>query len=867
MSAETSRAHAGRIPERPSLEGLEAKWSARWAANGTYRFDRSRQRVDVYSIDTPPPTVSGNLHIGHVFSYTHTDITARFWRMRGKAVFYPMGWDDNSLNVVRRVSVDFGVTCDPTLPFDAGLEPPGPKAKSRLPVSRPNFVALCEQLTTELEKKYFDLWTNVGLSVDWSETYSTIGGRAQRVSQKAFLKLLGRDLAYTAEAPTVWDVEYQTAVAQAELEDREDAGAYHRLAFHRVPAAGAGPEGSVEDVFIETTRPELVPACVALVAHPDDARYQPLFGTEVTTPLFGVRVPVRAHPLADPEKGSGIAMICTFGDVADVTWWRELDLPVRAVMGPDGRLLPIAWGEAGWEAEEPATAQKHYDELVGKASKQAARKIVELLRESGELIGEPRPITHPVKYWENGTRPLEIITNRQWFIRNGGRDPALREALLARGREIQWHPDYMRVRFENWVNGLTGDWNITRQLPFGVAIPLWYPIRDDGVVDWESPLLPHDEQLPIDPSVHVPPGYGNDQRDQPGGFTGDPNVMDTWATSSMSPQIVGGWIDDPDLFARVFPYDLRPQAHEIIRTWLFYTVLRSHYEFGSVPWAHAAISGFVFDPNRKKLSKSAGNSPEDPEALIAKHGADAVRYWAAGGRPGTDIPLDLNQFKIGRRLAIKVLNASRFVLGLGEPPAGSSPTAPLDLAILDAWRTTVAEATTAFETYEYTRALERIETRFWSFCDDELELLKSRAYAGDASALATLRLALSVLLRLFAPFLPYATEEVWSWFADGSVHQATWPAVDELPAGGDPVVLAVAGEVLGALRKVKTEAKRSMKTVITQATVVDTPARIAAARAVEADLRDAGNVSDLVLTAADDDAVLSVQAALEPATD
>jgi valyl-tRNA synthetase len=843
------------IPEKPSLEGLEAKWSARWAADGTYRFDRSKNRGDVFSIDTPPPTVSGSLHAGHVCSFTHTDLIARFQRMRGKEVFYPMGWDDNSLNVVRRVSVNYGVTCDPTLPFDAGLEPPGPKAKRKLPISRPNFVALCEQLTTELEKKYFDLWTNVALSVDWSQTYSTIGGRAQRVSQQAFLNLLERDLAYTAEAPTVWDVEYQTAVAQAELEDREDDGAYHRLAFHRADGWG-------EDIFIETTRPELVPACVALVAHPDDKRYQPLFGTEVTTPLFGVRVPIRPHRLADPEKGSGIAMICTFGDITDVTWWRELDLPVRNVLGTDGRLLPIAWGEPGWESDEPEVAQKHYDELAGKASKGAQKRIVELLRESGELIGEPKPIKHPVKYWENGTRPLEIITNRQWFIRNGGRDAELREQLIARGREITWHPEYMRVRYENWVNGLTGDWNITRQLPFGVPIPLWYPVGDDGAVDWDAPLHPTAEQLPIDPSVHVPPGYTEDQRDQPGGFTGDPNVMDTWATSSLSPQIVGGWADDPELFTKVFPYDLRPQAHDIIRTWLFYTVLRAHYEHDGIPWTDVAISGFVYDPDRKKLSKSQGNSPEDPEALIAKHGADAVRYWAAGGRPGTDIPLDLNQFKIGRRLAIKILNASRFVLGLGEPPAGAEPSAPLDLAILDAWRTTIAEATSAFDDYEYTRAIERIETRFWSFCDDELELLKSRAYAGDGSALATLRLALSTLLRLFAPFLPYATEEVWSWFAEGSVHRAPWPTVDELPAGGDPTVLAVAAEVLGALRKTKTEAKRSMKTVITTATVTDTPERLAAARLVEADLRDAGNVTDLTFT---EGPALAVTAELEPA--
>ncbi|MDQ3108210.1 MAG: valine--tRNA ligase, partial [Actinomycetota bacterium] len=698
----------------------EAKWAERWKADGVYRFDRTKSRDEIYSIDTPPPTVSGALHAGHVCSYTHTDLIARYWRMRGKEVFYPMGWDDNSLNVVRRVSVNYGVTVDPTLPFDAGLEPPGPKAKQKLPISRPNFVALCEQLTTELEHKYYELWSSLGLSVDWSQSYSTIGGSAQRVSQRAFLDLLDRDLAYTAEAPTVWDVEYKTAVAQAELEDRPMPGAYHRLAFHRPDGEG--------DIHIETTRPELVPACVALVAHPDDKRYQPLFDTTVTTPLFGVEVPIRAHTLADPEKGSGIAMICTFGDIADVTWWRELDLPVRNVMGEDGRLLPITWGDGGWAAPDPATAQRHYDELAGKSAKQAQKRIVELLAESGELIGEPKPIEHPVKFWENGSRPLEIITNRQWFIRNGGRDAELREQLLERGRQIDWHPDYMRVRYENWVNGLAGDWNITRQLPFGVPIPLWYPVGADGIVDWGAPIHPATEQLPIDPSVHVPAGYDESQRNQPGGFTGEPNVMDTWATSSLSPQIIGGWGYDPELFDKVFPYDLRPQAHDIIRTWLFYTVLRAHYGHDTAPWKNVAISGFVYDPDRKKLSKSAGNSPEDPDALIAAHGADAVRYWAAGGRPGTDIPLDRNQFKIGRRLAIKILNASRFVLGLGEPPAGAAPSAPLDLAILDAWRRTIAEATSAFDEYEYTRALERIETRFWSFCDDELELLKSRAY-------------------------------------------------------------------------------------------------------------------------------------------
>ncbi|HEX7167188.1 MAG TPA: valine--tRNA ligase [Acidimicrobiales bacterium] len=844
------------VPEKPSLEGLEEKWSARWRRDGTFVFDRSKARADVYSIDTPPPTVSGELHIGHCCSYTHTDITARYWRMRGKEVFYPMGWDDNSLNVVRRVSVNYGVTCDPHLPFDAGLEPPGPNTKQKVPVSRPNFVALCEQLTTELEQKYFDLWTTMGLSVDWDQTYTTIGGRAQRVSQHAFLRLLDRGIAYTQDAPTVWDVEYKTAVAQAELEDRELDGAYHRVAF--TGAAG-------DDLLIDTTRPELIPACVALVAHPGDARYKSRFGETVTTPLFRASVPLRAHPLADPEKGTGLVMVCTFGDMTDVTWWRELDLPVRSVMAPDGRLLPVTWGAPGWESADAGAAQAAYDEVAGKHVKQAQKRMVELLRESGDLRGDPKPIRHPVKFWENGTRPLEIITNRQWFIRNGGRDDDLREAMLRYGKELRWHPDFMRVRYENWVNGLTGDWNISRQLPFGVPIPLWYPVDENGEVDWDSPIRPEPEALPVDPSTHVPPGYTADQRDRPGGFVGDPNVMDTWATSSLSPQIVGGWVDDPELFEKVFPYDLRPQAHEIIRTWLFYTVLRSHFEFESLPWSDAAISGFVYDPDRKKISKSAGNAPENPTNLLAEYGADAVRYWAAGGRPGQDTALDRNQFKIGRRLAIKILNASRFALQFGEPPEDAVPAAPLDLALLAALRTTVAEATAAFDDYDYTKALERIEPFFWSFCDDYVELVKQRAYSGDASALATLRTTLSTILRLFAPFLPYCTEEVWSWWQDGSVHRAPWPSRDELAAGGDgdaDETLAAVAWALGELRRAKTEAKRSMKTPVVRAVVRETAERIAAIRSAESDLREAGVVGELTYEESPDP---SVTAELEPA--
>jgi valyl-tRNA synthetase len=848
------------IPEKPSLEGLEAKWRARWEADGTYRFDRTKSRGEVFSIDTPPPTVSGALHPGHVCSYTHTDTIARYQRMRGREVFYPMGWDDNGLNVERRVQLLTGTLCDPSLPYDPDFQRPGKPPKKPVHISRPNFTELCGEVVEQLEQTYFDLWSDIGLSVDWSQTYRTIGPRAIRTSQRGFLRLLERDLSYRSESPTLWDVDFRTAVAQAELEDRELEGAYFKLRF-------TGPDG--QDLLIDTTRPELLPACVAVVAHPDDERYRPLFGKAATTPLFGVEVPIVAHELADPEKGTGVAMICTFGDTTDVTWWRELDLDLRAVVQRDGRLRPVTWGEAGWEATDPAKAQAAYDELAGRNVKQAQRRIAELLAESGELIGDPRPITHPVKFWENGTRPLEIVTSHQWFIRYPDK-----ESMLARGKELQWWPDFMRVRYENWVNGLQGDWNITRQRFFGVPFPVWYPIDAEGNVDFLSPILAGEESLPVDPTTDVPPGFNADQRNQPGGFAADPDVMDTWATSSLSPQIASGWGDDPDLFARTFPMDLRPQAHEIIRTWLFYTVVRAHYEHDSLPFYNAAISGFVFDPDRKKLSKSAGNAPDDPRVLIERFGSDAIRYWASNARPGMDIALDQGQMKIGRRLSIKLLNASKFALGFGSAVVAADPaavTAPLDKAVLAALARLVDESTGAFDRFDYARALERTETFFWSFCDDYLELVKNRAYdgsdpAGQASALATLGLALQALLKLFAPIVPFVTEEVWSWWQEGSIHRSPWPRADALRAAAgsdaDPAVLAVAADVVGELRKAKSEARRSMRTEVTSVTVTDTAERLALLALVVDDVRSAGVVPGELTTSVGDE--LAVTAELAP---
>ncbi|MBP2414295.1 valyl-tRNA synthetase [Arthrobacter stackebrandtii] len=843
------------VPDKPVLEGLEESLTKRWLDEGTYKFNRETTREQVYSIDTPPPTASGSLHVGHMFSYTQTDVLARFQRMTGKNVFYPMGWDDNGLPTERRVQNYYGVRCDPKIAYDADYRPPAAPAKNQRDfdvISRKNFIELCEELAVEDEKVFEHLFQTLGLSVDWDLTYRTIDDHSRAVSQRGFLENLAAGDAYMSEAPTLWDVTFRTAVAQAELEDREMPGAYYRYPFF-------AEDGT--KIYIETTRPELLAACSALVANPDDERYQPLFGKKVTSPLFGVEVEVRAHALAKADKGSGIAMVCTFGDLTDVTWWRELQLPTRAIVGRDGRII----GDTpDWITTEEGRA--NYAAIAGKTVFSAKEGVVAMLAEAELLDGEAKKIMHPVNFFEKGDKPLEIVSSRQWYIRNGGRDEDRRERLINRGKEIEFHPAFMRSRYDNWISGLNGDWLVSRQRFFGVPVPVWYPLNADGNPDYDHPILPTTEMLPVDPAADAAPGYTEEQRNASGGFVGDADVLDTWATSSLTPQIVGGWGVDETLFSNVYPFDLRPQGHDIIRTWLFSSAVRADALQGSAPWKHAAISGWILDPDRKKMSKSKGNVVV-PTDVLNDFGADAVRYWAASAKLGSDTAYEIAQMKIGRRLAIKLLNASKFVLNLGATESNvlTADSAvlsnPLDRGLLAQLSEVVAASTAAFEKYDYARALQLTESFFWHFTDDYVELIKDRAYGaageeGQASVLAALATTLDSLLRLFAPFLPFATEEVWSWWRAGSVHRAPWPAavgVDD----GDTSLLATVGEALSGIRKAKSEAKVKQRTQVLSATVAAVEVEAAQLTAGLGDLKAAANAVEITIEVAEGELAVS----------
>ena len=558
-------------------------------------------------------------------------------------------------------------------------------------------------------------------------------------------------------------------------------------------------------------------------------------------------------------------MVCTFGDAMDVEWWKSSGLPVKQLIGRDGRILPASCGCAPFESVESELAQRSHDEIAGLTAAKAKSRIAELLAEEGSLpgwqgpalVGEPKPTDQIVKFYEKGDRPLEFVTTRQWFVRVLEH----KEELLAQGDKIQWHPAHMKTRYTHWVEGLNQDWCISRQRYFGVPFPVWYPLDAAGEPDFSRPIYAAAEALPVDPLTDCPPGFDESGRDVPGGFTAEPDVMDTWATSSLTPQIQSHWGLDPERHARLFPMDIRPQAHDIIRTWAFYTIVKAWMHEREIPWYHVVLSGWILDPDRKKMSKSKGNVVT-PDDLLVEWSSDAVRYWAARARLGTDTAFDPGVFKVGKRLSTKVFNASRFVLGQLERTGGAVPspeciTEPLDLALAARLRAVIEQATRAFEAFDYAAALQVSEESFWQFCDHYLELVKLRSYsdddtAGRRSALATLGLGLNTYLRLLAPFLPYATEEVWSWSFAGegrrrSVHTAPWPRPSELDAAaGTPLegTFEAAVEVMTAVRGAKTLAQKSLRWPVARLEITGPEAARAALQPVLDDILRAANVAE-----------------------
>lgn len=876
---EKERSEVDSLPKNYDAATIEKKWIDRWSQTEIYKWNASKSREETFVVDSPPPTVSGSLHVGHVFSYTHQDLIVRYQRMKGLNIFYPMGWDDNGLPTERRVQYLHNVQCDPYKPYVESFVPKGEKKAPPEMISRQNFIELCQKVTEVDEQAFKDLWQHLGLSIDWKQEYATIDDHSRKTSQLSFLKILEDGEAYSTESPTLWDIDFRTAVAQAEVVDKSIPGAFHDIEF--------GIEGGGSFV-IATTRPELLAACVAIMAHPGDNRYRELFGKRAVTPLFRVPVPILADEHADPEKGTGILMVCTFGDSADVEWWRNYSLPLRQIIGRDGRLQPVTFGTPGWESLNAEAANRFYGEIAGKTAKQAKEHIKELLRQEdaaalpglpAPLKGEPRPIEHSVKMYEKGERPLEIITTRQWFIRLLDK----KDTLLEYGGRIEWHPPYMRARYDNWVEGLNQDWCISRQRYFGVPFPLWYPLDGNGHPDYERPITAQPLSLPVDPLSETPPGYEEYMRGKPGGFIGDPDVMDTWATSSLTPQIASRWAEDEERHRKLFPMDIRPQSHEIIRTWAFYTIAKAYLHHRDIPWRHVIISGWILDPDRKKMAKSRGNVVT-PDDLLVKYSSDALRYWAARARLGVDTAYDETVFSKGKRLVTKLFNASRFVAGHLQTRSAESInpsliTEPLDRGFLQHLRECVKKAGQAFERFEYAEALLGIEDFFWSeMCDNYLELVKVRAYAegdsaGKVSALAALRLSLSIMLRLFAPFIPFLTEEVWSWlYAEkegqcASIHTSPWPDEKELSSAALPEVkdpFGAAVEVLREVRRVKSEAKVSLKAPLSELTVAGKADDLAALRVVLNDLLPTSEVSDAALVEAPvEGARFQVRAVLE----
>ncbi|PKK86135.1 MAG: valine--tRNA ligase [Thermoplasmata archaeon HGW-Thermoplasmata-1] len=755
---------------------MEERWRNYWEDKAIYRFDAKSKRPS-FRIDTPPPTVSGNMHIGHAFSYAQQDFIARYHRMKGENVFYPFGTDDNGL------------------PTERLVEKVKKVKSTRMP--RPDFVRLCEETVREIKDDFISDWKRIGMSCDFSNPYSTIDAHCRKTSQRSFLELYEKGLVARQSAPSMWCVNCQTAIAQAELEDRELPSTFNDVTF---TIAETG-----EKITIATTRPELLPACVCVFVHPEDARYTRLVGMQAIVPLFNQKVPIFADQSANPEKGSGILMICSYGDRFDVDAINRKRLSPRVCISRDGTMSELAGGFAGLPIKE------------------ARKAILSSLDEKG-LLTAKHDINHAVNAHDKCGTEVEFLATPQWFIKVIDN----KERFKAAGDMIKWHPESMKARYDNWVENLNWDWCVSRQRHFGVPFPIWYSKKTG------EPVLADIDQLPVDPLSDTPKNLpaGHSKED----LEPEMDVMDTWATSSVSPQIVTNWIGDEDYdadFDTMFPMTLRPQAHDIIRTWAFYTIVKSIYHEGKIPWEHILISGNVADPKGEKMSKSKGNVVH-PRDVIAKYSADAMRFWAAGSKLGDDLAYMEKDLVTGQKFVTKLWNASSFAgMHLEGYDGGDAELETIDRWLLSRLNRTIESATAAFEAYEYSKARSEVELFFWrDLCDNYLEIVKDRLYnwekrgAGSRRAAQyTLHRVLLSIIKMMAPIMPFITEEIYqTLFAcrDGaiSVHVSAWPAVEgcrfdeEAEKAGDAAVA-----IIGAVRKHKTSKSLSLRAEIKRLTI------------------------------------------------
>jgi len=757
------------VPNRYDPKVSEPKWQKYWEDEQLYAQDI---KTALYRIDTPPPTLSGNMHIGHGASYTQQDLYARYRRMKDGSVFFPFGTDDNGLPTERLVEK---------------LK----KVKSTR-MSRKDFRDLCHAAVKELTPDFVADWKAFGISCDYASSYSTISPASQAVSQRSFVDLFKKGRVYRQEAPVSWCPLCQTAIAQAEFENIDKASAFNDIKFTAVGG---------EELTIATTRPELIPACVAVAAHPEDDRYAHLKGKDVVVPLSGHEVQVIFDEKVDREKGTGLLMVCTFGDKEDVDKWYRHKLPLRVIFNKDGTCNELSGKYAGLNVLD------------------ARKAVVADLESEGRLLAS-KQIMHAVNVHERCSTPIEILKTPQWYVRVLDQ----KEELLEAGRKIKWHPEHMRVRYEHWVENLNWDWCISRQRYFGVPFPVWYDKRDGTI------YVADVEQLPVDPFVDVPASAPEDVREH---LVADMDVMDTWATSSVSPQIITNWHEDPDGAQQMLPLSLRPQAHEIIRTWAFYTIVKALNNNQTIPWTDIAVSGYVMDPHGQKMSKSKGNVV-DPRAVIVKYSADAVRYWASASRLGEDVPYNEKELQAGTKLLNKLWNASRFVMMNLEGYTGFNGRFE-DLEVMDRWllakyATLVTECSTAFEAFEHHAARRALDTFFWTvLCDNYLEIVKGRLYEPKdpmqkASAMYALSHVLEGVLKLYAPFVPFITEEIYQTLPfenkAKSIHVAKWPLPDATWVDGAATVIGdEIVRVVEAVRKHKSEQKVSMAAPVTMLTV------------------------------------------------